>query len=83
MFLINFAEETKIHFMFNKFIAKSRAVYEIIWKNIVEPDRPHDNTEHAHCMLDTYGCKRLLRICNNYCFSTATMVIRTRLNVPL
>jgi hypothetical protein len=28
------------HFMFIKFIAKTRAVCEIIWKNIVEPDRP-------------------------------------------
>ena len=25
--------------MLNNFIAKSRAVYEIMWKNIVEPDR--------------------------------------------
>jgi len=83
MFLINFVEETKTHFMFNNFIAKLRAVYEIIWKNIVEPDRPHDNTEHVHCMLDTYGCKRPLRICNTYGFSTATMVERTRLDVPL
>ena len=27
------------YFMLNNFIAKSRAVYEIMWKNIVEPDR--------------------------------------------
>jgi hypothetical protein len=26
--------------MFNKFIPKNRAVYEIVWKNMVEPDRP-------------------------------------------
>jgi hypothetical protein len=29
--------------------------FEIIWTNIVEPDRPrnNDNMAHAHCMLDT------------------------------
>ena len=36
---------------------------------------------HAHCMLDTYGYKHTLMICNTHCFSTAIMVARTRLNV--
>jgi hypothetical protein len=35
------------------------------------------------CMLDNLGCKLTLRICNTYCFSTATLVMRTRLNVTL
>jgi len=26
--------------MFNKFSAENRAVYEILWKNIVQPNRP-------------------------------------------
>jgi len=30
--------------------SKIRAVYEIMWKNIVKPDRPR--TFHAYCMLD-------------------------------
>jgi hypothetical protein len=38
---------------------------------------------HAHCMRDTQGNKRTLRICNTYCFSFATMVARTHLNVTL
>ena len=30
--------------MFNNFFFfENRAVYEIMWKNMVEPDRPHDN----------------------------------------
>jgi hypothetical protein len=37
------------------------------------------NMAHAHCMLD----KHTLTICNTYWFSTATMVARTPLNVPL
>jgi hypothetical protein len=36
---------------------------------------------HAHCMLEGY--KHILRICSTYCFSSATMVARIRLNVTL
>jgi len=32
-------------------------------------------------MLDTYGYKHTLRICNNYLFSSVTMVTGTRLSV--
>jgi len=36
-----FVQETKTHFMFNKvFFSENRAVYEIMWKNVVELDRP-------------------------------------------
>jgi len=42
-----------------------------------------DNMVHAHCVLDKEGCKLTLRICNIYCFSTVTMVSRTRLRVTL
>ena len=42
-----------------------------------------ENTTHAQCMLDTYSYKYTLRICNNYCFSTATMVARMRADVKL
>ena len=40
-----------------------------------------DNMAHEHCMLDNQGYKHSLRICNTYCFYTATMVTRTHLNV--
>ena len=32
-----------------------------------------DNMEHAHFRLGTEGYKHTLRLCNSYCFSTATM----------
>ena len=44
-------------------------------------DRWQYSREHAHCMLDTYGYKHTLRICNTYCFYAATMITRKRLNV--
>ena len=33
-------ENKNTHFMFNKFFSESGAVYEIMWKNVVQPDRP-------------------------------------------
>ena len=33
-------ENQNTHFMSNKFFSENRAVYEIMWKNMVEPDRP-------------------------------------------
>jgi hypothetical protein len=39
--------------MFNNFFfSKNRAVC-VMWKNIVEPDRPQMTAAHAHCVLDT------------------------------
>jgi len=34
-------------------------------------------------MLDTKGYKYTLRMCNTYCFSTAAVVVRMRINVKL
>ena len=42
-----------------------------------------DSMAHAHSMLDTYGYKHTLGICDTYFFLTATMVARTRLTVTL
>jgi hypothetical protein len=39
------------------------------------------NTAHAFYMLDNYGYERTLRVCNNCCFGTVTVVTRTHLNV--
>jgi hypothetical protein len=34
------SENQNIHFMFNNvFISKNRAVYEIKWKNMIQPER--------------------------------------------
>jgi hypothetical protein len=40
-----------------------------------------NNIAHAHCMLDLR--LHTLGLCNTHCFSTATMVGRTRLTVTL
>jgi hypothetical protein len=67
--------------MFSNFF-KNRPVYEIMYKNIVQPNRPQMALWRiAHCMLGTRGYNHTLRICNNYFYSATTMVARTRLNV--
>jgi hypothetical protein len=50
-------EKIKIHFMSNElFPPENRAVCEIMWKNIVEPNGPHDITvwhryRHTVCLI--------------------------------
>ena len=38
---------------------------------------------HAHCMLDKYGYRHTLTICNTYSISTTTVVARTLPGVML
>jgi len=40
MFQAEVAEKIKTHFVFSNFFFRNRAVYEIMWKDTVEPDRP-------------------------------------------
>jgi hypothetical protein len=77
MFQTEVLVKIKTHFIFQTFFyIENRVVYEIMLKNVVEPG---DNMAHAHCMPDT----DTLKMCNTYCFSTATMVTRTRFVVTL
>jgi hypothetical protein len=36
----HFRENQSTHFVFNNFFPKNSTVYEIMWKNIVEPEGP-------------------------------------------
>jgi hypothetical protein len=40
MFQTKVVDKIKTHFTFSTFFFLSHAVYEIMWKNIVEADRP-------------------------------------------
>jgi len=57
---------------------ENRSVYQIMWKNLVQPDRPQMTMRHMRtaCWIpkatNTHTQYVLL-----YCFSTATMVART------
>ena len=77
-------ENRSTHFVFDNFFFRNRAVYEKMWKNIVQPGQvTDDSVAHAHCMPDTLGYKRALRICNTHRCSTPTMVASTCLNITL
>ena len=41
MFQTNVLGKNKIHFIFNNFFSENGPVYEIVWKSMVEADRPH------------------------------------------
>ena len=62
---------------------ENRSVFEVTWKNIVEPERPRMKIWSMrfaeHLRLQTHT----LKICNTYCFSTVTVVTPTLLSGTL
>ena len=73
-------ENQSAHFIF---LRKSCRLWENVEKYCWAGQVTDDNMVHAHCTVDTSGYIHTLRTCNNYCFSTATMVARTGLNVTV
>jgi len=67
------------------FFLEYRTVYEIMWENIVERRRSQMPVWRVRiaCWVPQATNIHTLRLCNKYCFSTATMVARTRLKVSL
>ena len=64
------------------FFYENRAVYKILWKNKIEPDRSQMTIQCGAWALHAGKLYRLtLRTCNNYFLSTVTVVMRTRLNL--
>ena len=65
-------ENQNTHFVLNNFFSfQNHAVCEIMWKSTVELGRPC-----VYCRLDTSGYRHTLRICNTYCFFTATVILQ-------
>ena len=73
MFQIKFVQKIKTHILYATTFSEEHAFYEILWKNMVESYR----RIHFACRM----CKdtETIRICNTYCFFTATIVTRTHL----
>jgi transcription initiation factor IIE alpha subunit len=76
MFPINVVEKIKMHILCSVIFfvgrgVKNHAVYEIMWKNRVR-QATDGNMAHAQCILDKAANTYMLRLCNAYCFSTAT-----------
>jgi hypothetical protein len=76
-------ENENTHFMLRNFFLENHAVYEIIWKNTVEPERPQMTTYRMRISYWVSLAKNTLGICNINCFFATTMVTRKRLYVSL
>ena len=72
-------ENQNTHFVFNAFFFfyENRAVYEIMWKNMVERGRLQMTIWRARIACWITKATDTLKICNTYCFPTATTVTRT------
>jgi hypothetical protein len=74
-------ENIKTHFMLNYiFSPENRAVYVIMWKATVDPDRRRMAIWRMRIACWMTKATDTLSICNTHCFSTATMIARKRLN---
>ena len=82
-----YVEKFKIHILCSikfYFFTNSRSVYELRWKNIVELDRPCTKIWRMRISCwELKATNTLWEYVNIYCFSTATIVEPTRLNVTL
>jgi hypothetical protein len=53
IFRTNIVEKIRTHILCSVTFFENRAVYEIMWKNILQRGRSQMAMAHAHCMLDT------------------------------
>jgi hypothetical protein len=75
-------KKTKTRFIFNNLlVSENRAICEIMWKNVVEPDRPQKTIRHMRIACWILKAAKTLSIYDTYYFSIATMVARKHLNI--
>ena len=84
MFQIKFEEKIKTHILCSTTVFRKSCR---LWDNVEKLNRvglaTDDNIAHALCMQEYKGYKHTHRISDTYCFGTATMLPRIRLNVSL
>ena len=82
-FQINVVGKIQTHILYwATFFRKSCRLWDIV-ESCSRREGPHDNMTHSHFTLDTSEGKHTNRICNIYCFPTATFVPRKPLNITL
>ena len=77
-------ENKNTHFVFSDvfLFRKSCRLWDTVEKCCRSEQATDDNVAHAHLLLDTQGYKLIHKVCNTHCFSTPTMVARTRSTTP-
>jgi hypothetical protein len=80
IFQTRVVEKIRTHISCSIPSSRNCSVYEIMWKNTSEPDRPQITIRRMRitCAI-TQAYMHTLRLCNTYRFSTATVVTQTRL----
>jgi len=73
--------ESQNIFLFSIFLGGLLSIYDIMWKIIVQPDRPQMMIRRMRIACWIIKVKHALKICNYYWFSVAKIVTRTRLDV--
>ena len=76
MFQTKLVDEIKTHMLRSITFLKNCTIYEIMLKNILRARQVTvDNiTQRMHIACHVPKARHTLRICNNYCFTTATVV---------
>jgi hypothetical protein len=86
MFQAKDVDKIKTHFVFSSFFLEKRAVYEGMWKNVLQRSRPQMTIKYGACALHA-GFLRLQNPNSEYVILFALLlkkiVARTRLNVTL
>jgi hypothetical protein len=78
MFHTKVVQKIKTHFLCSITLFKNRVIYEIMWQNVVEPDRLQMAIRrHIRLACGITNTK------DTHSFSMATLVTRTRLNIAL
>jgi hypothetical protein len=78
------SENQNTRFMFNNFFFENCSFYEMMWKIVVQTHGLHTTIWRVRSAYwITKATNHTLRICNTYCFFTATIVKRTHLSVKL
>ena len=78
MFETNVIEKIKTHILYSIISPENRDLYEVMWKNMVHPDRPQ---------MTVYGAEKMQwythMIYNTYCFFSAELLTRRLRSVPV
>ena len=74
-------DNQNIHFVSSNFFFFSCAIYEIMWKNVVERGQPQMTIRRICIVFWIIKSTHMLILCNTDCFLSAPMVARMRFSV--
>ena len=75
----NCKENQNTHFILSNLFPKSCRLWDNVENYCIASQATDEKVAHAHCKLDTYVDKHILRICNTSCSSTGVMLAWKRL----